>query len=187
MDTAAQLVTIAAVLLGALTTYLTNHLMERSKRRDGLRVRWDERKLDTYVEYVGSVRACIYSAVLVFEVGQDIRAMPRTHQELMLDLTEAEGRRALAFERLMMLADEGVIEAAHALNAAVLAIDWQARGLVEGTIAEWRGLHTEAFRAINAFHQVARDDLGVNGGFAGELHSARGLILPEARAGSADA
>lgn len=56
MDTIAQVVTIVAVLLGALTTYVTNHLMERSRHRAALRVRWDEKKLDAYADYVGQVR-----------------------------------------------------------------------------------------------------------------------------------
>ncbi|MFG2825798.1 hypothetical protein ACGFX4_41010 [Kitasatospora sp. NPDC048365] len=181
MDTITQLVTIAAVVLGGLTTYMTNQLMERSKRKDSLRVRWDEKKLDAYVEYVGSVRSCIYAAVLAYEVTHDLRAMPRTEHELLMDLTEAEGRRALAFERLMMLAGDQVIDAAHAVNSATLAIDWRARRLVEGPLEEWRGLHTEIFRAINVFHEVARADLGVTGGFVGDRHTSRGLILPDSR------
>ncbi|MGW3038486.1 hypothetical protein ACWC9T_00230 [Kitasatospora sp. NPDC001159] len=181
MDTITQLVTIAAVVLGGLTTWATNSLVERSKRRDGLRTRWDERKLDAYVEYVAAVRACIYAAVLAYEVTQDLRSMPRSEHELLLDLTECERHRALAFERLMMLAGERVIEAGHAVNVATLEIDWRARGLVDGTLAEWRELHAEAFRAINAFHDEARADLGVNGLFAYRRHSDRGLILPASR------
>ncbi len=184
MDTVTQLVTIAAVVLGALTTYVTNNLVERSKRRDGLRVRWDEKKLDAYVEYVGAVRSCIYAAVLAYEVTEDLRSMPRTEHELLMDLTEMEGRRALAFERLMMLAGEDVIEAGHAVNVATLAIDWRARRLVDGTLAEWRALHADAFTAINRFHDAARADLGVNGEFARTRHSERGLILPAPRSTS---
>ncbi|WP_033220102.1 hypothetical protein [Kitasatospora phosalacinea] len=186
MDTVTQLVTIAAVLLGGLSTYATNQLVERSKRRDTLRVRWDEKKLDAYVEYVGSVRSCIYASVLAYEVTHSIRDMPRTEHELLMDLTEAEGRRALAFERLMMLAGDQVIESAHAVNAAALAIDWRARRLVDGSLEEWRALHTEIFRAINVFHEVARADLGVSGGFVSDQHTARGLILPEQRESSTE-
>ncbi|KQV18538.1 hypothetical protein ASE03_18660 [Kitasatospora sp. Root187] len=40
--------------------------------------------------------------------------MPRTEHDLLMDLTDAERRRALAFEQLMMLADEDRIEAGHA-------------------------------------------------------------------------
>ncbi|MEV4558286.1 hypothetical protein AB0K51_15025 [Kitasatospora sp. NPDC049285] len=186
MDTVTQLVTIAAVVLGGLTTYATNQLMERGKRRDSLRVRWDEKKLDAYVEYVGSVRACVYAAVLAFEVTHSIREMPRTEHELLMDLTEAEGRRALAFERLMMLAGDQVIESAHAVNTAAAAIDWRARRLVDGPVEEWRALHIEIFRAINVFHEVGRADLGVTGGFVGDQHTARGLTLPRQQESSAD-
>ncbi|GGV04357.1 hypothetical protein GCM10010495_15110 [Kitasatospora herbaricolor] len=181
MDTITQLVTIAAVVFGGLTTWATNQLMERSRRKDQRRVRWDEKKLDAYVEYVGSVRACIYAAVLAYEVTHDLRSMPRTEHELLMDLTEAEGRRALAFERLMMLAEDRVIDAAHEVNATALAIDWRARRLVVGTLEEWRALHAGIFRAINAFHELARADLGVSGGFVGDSHTSRGLILPESR------
>ncbi|MFJ6212216.1 hypothetical protein ACIQGZ_02600 [Streptomyces sp. NPDC092296] len=181
MDAVSQLVTIAAVVLGAVTTYVTNHLMERTKHRQTLLMRWDEKKLDAYAEYVGRVRRCIYAAVLLFEVREGIRTIERSEHELVLELAEAEGRRALAFERVMMLAGDQVIEAAHAVNKAALAIDWRARGAVEGSLEGWRALHTDVFAAINRFHQQARADLGVTGGFAGEEHTSRGLILPTAR------
>ncbi|WP_232542731.1 hypothetical protein [Streptomyces sp. QHH-9511] len=37
------------------------------------------------------------------------------------------------------------------------------------------------FRAINAFHESARVDLGVDGGVSGEQHPERDLLLPSAR------
>lgn len=39
MGTGEQLVTVAAVLLGALTTHLTNYVMERSRHRRELLTR----------------------------------------------------------------------------------------------------------------------------------------------------
>ncbi|MFC5666748.1 hypothetical protein ACFP3U_27755 [Kitasatospora misakiensis] len=181
MDTITQLVTIAAVVLGGLTTYLTNSLMERSRRKDGLRLRWDEKKLDAYADYVGRVRTSIHIAVLLYELREEIRMMPRTEHELAMELTEASGAQAMAFERVMLLAEDEVIEAAHAIQEDLAAIGWQARGVVEGTLAGWRTLHTDAFKAINRFHEAARADLGVQGRFEGERHTARGLLLPGAR------
>lgn len=181
MDIIGQLVTIAAVLLGALTTHVTNHLMERHRNRYALLTRWDEKKLDAYAEYIDRVRTCIYAAVLLYEVKLDIRSIERSQHELTLELAEAEGSRGRAFERVMLLAEDGVIEAAHDLNTAAAAIDWRARGATEGTMADWRDLHSVAFQAINGFHQAARGDLGVSGDFQGEQHSARGLILPNTR------
>jgi hypothetical protein len=182
VDTITQLVTIAAVVLGALTTYVTNHLMERSRRRLALQTRWDEKKLDAYAEFIGRVRTSIYVAVLAYEVRTEIRTVARPQHELLDELTDAWGAQALAFERVMLLAGDTVIEAAHGVQEAAASIAWQARGLVDGTLPDWRGRNTAAFQAINRFHECARADLGVSGRFEGDRHSARGLLLPETRA-----
>lgn len=181
MDIAGQLVTIAAVLLGGLTTHFTNHRMERQRTRYTMLTRWDERKLDAYAEYIDRVRTCIYASVLLYEVRKGMRSIERSERELTSELVDAEGRRGRAFERVMLLAEDGVVDAAHRLNAAAHAIDWRARGTTDGTLEEWRQLHKTAFQAINRFHEAARDDLGVSGNFHGEEHGARDLVLPRTR------
>lgn len=181
MDIVGQLVTIAAVLLGGLATHFTNHRMERQRTQYTMLTRWDERKLDAYAEYIDRVRTCIYSSVLLYEVREGIRSIERTERDLTVELADAEGSRGRAFERVMLLAEDGVVEAAHRLNAAAHAIDWRARGTTEGTLDEWRELHKTAFQAINGFHEAARDDLGVSGNFHGEEHGSRDLILPHTR------
>ncbi|NED11286.1 hypothetical protein [Streptomyces sp. SID9124] len=180
MDLVGQLVTIAAVLVGALTTHMTNHLMERHRTRYAMLTRWDERKLEAYAGYIDRVRRCIYSAVLLYEVRSGMRTIDRAESDLTLELAEAEGSRMRAFERVMLLAENQVIEAAHGVNRAAAAIDWQSRGATEGTLADWRELHRAVFSAINVFHEAARNDLGVNGTFHGNEHSSRDLILPRA-------
>ena len=177
VDTLTQLVTIAAVLLGSLTTYATNQLAERSKRQENRRVRWDEKKLDAYVEYIGNVRATISANVRLYEVRAGIRNMPLSEEELSLKLSEAGSAQAVAFERVMLLAGDAVVDVAHAVQEATAAVGVQARGAAEGTLDEWRELNGAAFRAINQFHEHARVDLGVSGSFEGEGHSARGLLL----------
>ncbi|MFE1691151.1 hypothetical protein ACFW64_25855 [Streptomyces albidoflavus] len=169
------------MVVGALTTHLTNHLLERQKMRHLLLTRWDERKLETYAEYIDAVRTCIYSAVMLYEARTGLSRSERSETSLAEELTEAEGARSRAFERVMLLAEDQVIEAAHGINTATKAIDWRARGTTEGPLEEWRELNREAFRAINRFHESARADLGVLGAFQGADHSARALILPESR------
>jgi hypothetical protein len=181
MDIVGQLVTIAAVLLGGLTTHFTNYRMERQRTQYTMLTRWDERKLDAYAEYVDQVRMCIYAAVLLYEVRKGMRDIERGERELTIDLAEAERGRGRAFERVMLLAEDGVVEAAHKLNAAAHAVDWRARGATDGPLTEWRELNKDAFRAINCFHEAARDDLGVSGNFHSEEHGARDLILPRPR------
>ncbi|MFB8407963.1 hypothetical protein [Streptomyces albidoflavus] len=181
MDVMGQTVTILAVVVGALTTHLANHLLERQRMRHLLLTRWDERKLETYAEYIDAVRTCIYSAVMLYEARTGLSHSERSGINLAEELTEAEGVRSRAFERVMLLAEDQVIEAAHGINTATKAIDWRARGTTEGPLEEWRELNREAFRAINRFHESARADLGVLGAFQGADHSARALILPESR------
>ncbi|WP_329023327.1 hypothetical protein [Streptomyces sp. NBC_00690] len=181
MDIAGQLITIAAVLLGGLATHFTNHRMERQRNRYTLLTRWDERKLDAYADYVDCVRTCIYSSVLLYEVRQTMRNIERSETELTLELADLEGGRSRAFERVMLLAEDDVVEAAHRLNAAAHAVAWRARGETEGSLEDWRELNKAVFRAINNFHQEARDDLGVSGNFRGDEHGARELVLPQTR------
>lgn len=180
-DLATQLVTVLAVVLGSAMTYLANHLTERSRFKRELVVRWDDRKLDAYAEYVAAVRTCIYAAVLLYEDKTGLRDSAQPQAELELALTTAEGERASSFERLMQLAAESVIEAAHAVNAVTAEIDWAARTGSVAALEDWRALHRRAFAAINEFHRESRQDLNVVGRFDGQQHSQRDLILPAAR------
>lgn len=173
--------TVVAVLLGALTTHLTNHLTERGKVKYELLTRWDNHKLDAYSQFVDRVRAGIFLAVRLYEHREGLRPSDIPETELVADLAEAERFQGRSFEQIMLLGGDDVVEAAHELHAAVRAIDWQANGKVTGTLEEWRERNRVAFRAINAFHESARADLGVQGRVTGEQHPERDLLLPAAR------
>jgi hypothetical protein len=181
VGTSEQLLTIAAVLLGAMTTYLTNYWSERQRIRRELLTRWDDRKLDAYENYVDRVRAAVFLAVELYEHREAIRASDAPEPELRADLANAIRLQGRAFERIMLLAGDEVIEAAHTLNAASRAVDWQATGKQPGTLADWRNRNREVFAAINAFHEAARIDLGVTGSVTGDTHPDRDLLLPSSR------
>lgn len=182
MDTGDQWITIAAVLLGALTTHLTNFVMERSRHRRELLTRWDNRKLDAYAGYVDRVRAGIFLAVQLYEHRTRIRESDHTEPEMLDEMAEAKRLRGRSFEQIMLLGGDDVVEAAHELNAAVLAVDWQATGETDGGLEKWRERNRVAFRGINNFHEAAREDLGVRGNVTGDRHPERDLLLPGARA-----
>ncbi|WP_107059327.1 hypothetical protein [Streptomyces sp. NRRL F-5126] len=181
MGTGEQIVTVAAVLLGALTTHLTNHLTERGKVKYELLTRWDNRKLDAYSQFVDRVRTGIFLAVRLYEHREGLRLSDIPETELVADLAEAERFQGRSFEQIMLLGGDDVVEAAHELHAAVREVDWQANGKVTGTLEEWRERNRVAFRAINAFHESARADLGVQGRVTGEQHPERDLLLPAPR------
>ncbi|WUH20602.1 hypothetical protein OG370_25155 [Streptomyces sp. NBC_00448] len=181
MSTSEQLLTIAAVLLGALTTYVTNYWTERQRIRRELLTRWDTKKLEAYENYIDRVRAAVYLAVELYEHREGIRVSDDPESRQRADLYEATHLRGRAFERIMLLAGDEVIEAAHALNATTLEVDWQATGKTPGTLDDWRIRNRAVFAAINAFHETARVDLGVSGSLVGEPHPERDLLLPPAR------
>ncbi|MFJ6075808.1 hypothetical protein ACIQFU_34095 [Streptomyces sp. NPDC093065] len=81
----------------------------------------------------------------------------------------------------MLLGGDDAVEAGHELNVLLAEIDWQATGRVDGTLEEWRERHRAAFRAVNAFHEEARADLGIRGRVTGERHPERDLLVPAAR------
>lgn len=181
MGTGEQLVTVSAVLLGALTTHATNYLMERGKNRYQLLTRWDDKKIETYGEYVDAAKMRIASAVRLYEAREGLREEHRPEPELREDLLDAGRRWGSAFERVMLLGGDDAIEAGHELNTMLAEIDWQATGRITGTLPEWRERHRAAFKRINAFHEAARVDLGIQGSVTGEKHPERDLLLPSAR------
>ncbi|MFD7905564.1 hypothetical protein ACFV4G_25375 [Kitasatospora sp. NPDC059747] len=184
MAAAEQLVTIAAVLVGALTTHLTNHAMERHRKQHELLTRWDEKKLNAYEGYIDKIRSCVFLAVQLYEHKEGIHTSNKGEHELIAGLADAGWQRGRAFERIMLLGGDEVVEAAHQLNAAAIEIDWQAGGKVHGTLDEWRARNRAIFAAINEFHNAARQDLGVQGKVTGESHPERDLLLPPPRGGS---
>jgi hypothetical protein len=187
MGTTAQILTMMAVVLGSATTYVTNRLTERSKRKQELKSRWDLRKLDTYAEFIGAVRVYIAAAVTLYEAREGIRTAQKSIDDLRAELIALRRDKSLTFERLMLVAGDAVVEAAHGVQETAEAVAWQAEAVLPGTLAEWRDRNTAAFAAINRFHEWARIDLGVTGRFSGAEHSARGLLLPSPQVGEAEA
>ncbi|OEV04003.1 hypothetical protein AN219_37540 [Streptomyces nanshensis] len=181
LDTAEQLVTVSAVLLGALTTHVTSYLMERQRNRHELSTRWDTAKLDAYEGFIDRTRASIFLGVELYEHRTGLRESARSEREMSAEIADAGRLRGRAFERVLLLGGDDVVEAAHELNAAVLHVDWQASGKTEGSLADWRERNRAAFARINEFHENARVDLGVQGSVTGERHPERDLLLPPAQ------
>jgi hypothetical protein len=57
---APQLGAIAAVLVGALTSYVSVSLSERNRWRRQAQSRWDERRLAAYASYADALKKCLF-------------------------------------------------------------------------------------------------------------------------------
>ncbi|MFD0551387.1 hypothetical protein ACFQ0X_21010 [Streptomyces rectiviolaceus] len=128
-----------------------------------------------------AAKARIAMAVRLYEQREGLQDHRRSEHDLRDDLAEAGRTWGSAFERVMLMGGDDAVESGHDLNSLIAQIDWQATGRAEGTLSEWRQRNREAFRAINAFHDAARKDLGIQGSVSGEQHPERDLLLPPAR------
>jgi hypothetical protein len=155
-----QLVTVAAVVVGATGSYLVSRLTDRDRFSRELRVRWDQRRLDAYLEFLSAAKMTGAYANRI----QRERQVGGPSEEIyaLISLMEAsEMRRTERFEVLMMLADAGTGNAAHALNDALFQLVDAARSASGLEVDDWHQRADRWITTLNEFHVAARTDLGV--------------------------
>ncbi|MEU8616454.1 hypothetical protein [Streptomyces sp. NPDC048623] len=148
-----QIVTLAGVLVGALTSFLATSTAERTRHRRAMATRWDERKLTTYIEYAACVKEISSTAKRARQAAQGTD----DRREFLAAMETAELRRSVLFETLVLLASPAAIEAAHAVNLALWQEEIAARGGGAAPAEAGLGL----IELINRYHERARADLGV--------------------------
>ncbi|MGW4567058.1 hypothetical protein ACWEN3_33235 [Streptomyces sp. NPDC004561] len=147
-----QIVTLAGVLVGALTSYLSVTMAERAKHRRTMATRWDQRKLDTYIEYAACVKEVVDAAKRSWLAEEGSEAS----REFTTMMEEGERRRSALFEALVLLADPQAVMAAHHVNVALWEILGQARAHEPSSaVGEFHEL-------LNKYHERAREDLGIS-------------------------
>lgn len=149
-----QIVTLVGVLVGALTSYLSVTMAERARHRRTMETRWDERKLDTYIEYV----ACVKEVADASKHARLTEEGSEAHKEFMTAMEEGELRRSALFEAVVMLADTPAVEAAHEVNVAL----WEMIGLAREH--EPPPVVGDLHERLNIYHKRAREDLGIRTG-----------------------
>ncbi|MGW4164644.1 hypothetical protein [Streptomyces sp. NPDC004788] len=147
-----QLVTLAGVLIGALTSYLATTMAERTRHRRAMATRWDERKLTTYIEYAGCVKEISSTAKRARQEAEGTDA----RQEYLALMEAAELRRSVLFETLVLLASPEAIEAANHVNLVVWRQVLAPTRTPDGTPVEG-----DLIALMNRFHEQARIDLGI--------------------------
>lgn len=154
---ATQIFTLVGVLIGALTSYFATTVAERAKFRRAMATRWDERKLDTYIEYltcVKQIQRAAMAAGRAREGGMDA-------SEALAAMEESENRRSILFETFVLLSNEKAATAAHTVNQRTWDLLRMARIPSSGT-AELRPI--PLVEALNVLHEAARSDLTISSG-----------------------
>ncbi|MFJ3188558.1 hypothetical protein [Streptomyces halstedii] len=152
---ATQIFTLVGVLIGALTSYFATTVAERAKFRREMATRWDERKLDTYIEYLTCVKQIQRAAMAAGRAReQDMDA-----SEALAAMEENENRRSILFETFVLLSNEKAATAAHTVNQRTWELLRTARTPSSGT-AELRPI--PLVEALNVLHEAARSDLTIS-------------------------
>ncbi|MGV9883796.1 hypothetical protein [Streptomyces sp. NPDC003006] len=154
---ASQIITLIGVLLGAVTSFFATSLAERAKFRQTLATRWDERKLDTYIEYISCVKGAnrgAKQALEAYERGENTA-------ELLAEMDAAEARRSVVFEGFVLLVDDAASEAAATVNERLWALLRCARDPAGASAAVRRELSPSLIEALNGLHKAARSDLAI--------------------------
>ncbi|MDA0631805.1 hypothetical protein OUY22_00110 [Nonomuraea sp. MCN248] len=164
-----QIFTLLGVALGAGTSFLVSSLNERMRYRRELRIRWDTHKFEAYGEYLMAVvgMARIAGQIVGLRGLDDAAAKIADERQALSALDEAEGRRTTAYERVYLLGEQHCVEAANQLNRSIWKMEWIARkapGNGDATPEKWQDCLDDYRRALNSFHQQARNGLQVSGG-----------------------
>ncbi|WCN78925.1 hypothetical protein [Micromonospora sp. LH3U1] len=172
-----QLPALLGVLVGTLGTILATSLADRARWRRSQNVRWDERRLDAYVEYAHAIKE---SHAVALRMTADHRPGSHSHpidrDDGLARLAEADARRTIVWENLLLLGDEPTVVAAAGWRDAVWQVERLARGIVESPpdISE---MLTRVNEARDGYYRAARRSLGVRGGSVEQSAALRQALL----------
>ncbi|WP_253866364.1 hypothetical protein ACN27B_27150 [Micromonospora sp. WMMD754] len=166
---ATQLPALLGVLVGTAGTMLVTSLNERTRWRRSQTVRWDERRLDAYVELTKAVKEIHAVATqMLGEHRPEARRPALDRAEGLARLAEADVRHTLAWEAVLLLGDEATVEAAAEWRHAVRDIESAARGLPRPP-SDVPGMIHRADVGRDRFYHAARRSLGVRGGSVAQV------------------
>jgi hypothetical protein len=166
MSVTAQLLTLAAVIVGAIMSFAATSLSERRRFQREEATRWAGQKLDTYLEYLYAVKHMARIARCIAAArGINPYQPPLEHEDALLMLSEAEERRAQATEKVTLLGNEATVDAIRELNKEIWRLEKIARGGLTPDLETWRACNRSLVEAKNQVHQQIRAELGIPGKF----------------------
>jgi hypothetical protein len=182
-----QLLTLAAVIVGAIMSFAVTSLNERQRFRREEAARWAGQKLDAYLEYLYAVKHMARVARCIAAARGINRYQPPLDREDALSmLSEAEEKRAQATEKVTLLGDDATVRAIRDLNKEIWRLEKIARGGLDPDEETWLACNRSLVKAKNEVHQQIRAELGIPGKFLPrDLEQPYDPKLPEpAEAGS---
>ncbi|MFJ9641527.1 hypothetical protein [Streptomyces sp. NPDC101206] len=158
-----QLPALAGVVIGSAASYATQSLTERRRWKRQREERWDEKRFETYARYANALKAQLRVAQRIgAALGFADVADPLAPAEGLVQLAEAESRRATEWESVLLVGDAETIAAARRWHETIWTIELLVRE-APAEAGQWTKAHQLASAARDAFYASARRDLGING------------------------
>ncbi|MGY0055205.1 hypothetical protein ACWY4P_01265 [Streptomyces sp. LZ34] len=153
------------VALGAVMSFLVSSLNDRARWRREQSVRWDERRLDAYAEYIHAVKelAGRYQRIAA---GRGLVTGPTPLEltaEVLAELGAAEARRSALSETCGLLGDTDTNTASKTLDYCLWRLEHLARGVPTEVEQGWEQAYVEFRDAQRRYLEHARASLGVTG------------------------
>lgn len=159
-----QLPALLGVVVGVVGAMASSTLTDRLRWRRDQAVRWDQRRVDTYLSFATGLKNTLRITFQLVKPHQhDTGGVPIDSKTATNELIAAEGRTSDDWESLLLLGDADTVEAARRWRQIVqllvrLAFDDQRDS------RRWVATVKELDRARDNFHASARRGLGVHGG-----------------------
>ncbi|SDK80940.1 hypothetical protein [Streptomyces indicus] len=158
-----QLPALMGVVVGAVGSYVAASLTERSRWRRARAERWDEKRFTTYVTYANVLKTQLRIAQRVGAArGFENVTDPLDIEDGLVQLAEAETRRASEWEAVLLVGDHATIGAARTWHEAVWNLELYAKG-IRSDPAGWSETERRVSAARDEFYACARRDLGISG------------------------
>jgi hypothetical protein len=164
-----QLPALLGVLLGVIATYATTSAAERGRWRRAQSVRWDEKRVNAYVEYALALKKVISVTVRITAPrSPDTDSGGPPSEDLLAALEEAEEQRTTKWEAVLLLGTNDVVIAGRKWHDCVFRLQRLARGQPSDMT------RSEAIEATSHarrnFYEVAKRDIGIAVGASPEAY-----------------
>ena len=159
-----QLLTLLGVAVGAIASFVSTRLIERSRWQREEALRWDTKRLDSYGEFAASTNRFIQIAMrLAGDLGLPSTGQPLDSVTGLPILAAAEAEVGVKWEQIRMLASPDTITASRQWRLVAWHLEWFARGLRTDP-DEYTKTVQENEEAKKRFYAGVRADLAVISG-----------------------
>ncbi|MFE6766763.1 hypothetical protein [Streptomyces sp. NPDC057689] len=165
MSLTEQILPLAGVALGALTSFLVTSANERTRWRRQQSVRWDEHRLTAYADYAHAVKE-LAARYQMLAAGRGLTTGPvpmDATPEFIAEVSQLEARRSALSETLGLLGDTEANTASKNVDQCLWRLEGLARGVDPSAGQDWGEAYLRFRQARDRYVEHARASLGVPG------------------------